>query len=173
MSSALIRPARAADGDAIARVHVDTWRDAYAGILPTGYLVNRVRIGARQSLWKLGVPTSRARLDETLVAEVESVVGFVSFGNARHARGRIGEIYALYVQPDMQGQGLGRSLVEVALGRMFRAGFEQVDVEVLAANPSRHFYAALGAGIVGQGVHRFAGERLPVIYYRWQRPAET
>ena len=170
MSSALIRPARPADGEAIARVHVDTWRDAYAGILPTDYLVKRVRFGARQALWKLGVAPSRSRMDETLVAEVAAVVGFISFGNARHARGRVGEIYALYVQPDMQGQGLGRSLVEVALDRMFAAGFEQVDVEVLAANPSRHFYAALGATIVGQGTHRFAGERLPVIYYRWQRP---
>lgn len=173
MTSALIRPARAGDSDAIARIHVDTWRDAYAGILPTRYLVNRVRMGARQALWKLGVPQSRARLDETLVAEAEAVVGFISYGKARHARGNVGEIYALYVQPDMQGQGLGRNLVQVALDRMFKAGFDHADVEVLAANPARHFYAAIGATIVGQGTHRFAGEKLPVIYYRWQRPPDA
>lgn len=32
MPSLLVRPARPADADAIARVHVDTWRQAYPGV---------------------------------------------------------------------------------------------------------------------------------------------
>ena len=30
----VIRPARAADAAAIGRIHVETWRDTYAGMLP-------------------------------------------------------------------------------------------------------------------------------------------
>ena len=35
-----IRPAAAADADAIARIHVDSWRDAYPTLLPDSYLVD-------------------------------------------------------------------------------------------------------------------------------------
>jgi hypothetical protein len=34
----LIRPARPADAPALAAVHVATWRDAYAGLLPDEFL---------------------------------------------------------------------------------------------------------------------------------------
>ena len=170
MTTALIRPARPADSAAISRVHVDTWRDAYAGILPDSYLVHRVKAGARQATWRLGAAGRSGPAETTLVAELDQVVGFISFGPARHLRdGQVGEIYALYVSPDAQGQGLGRGLVSVALERMFASGRTSVDVEVLTANPSRHFYAAMGATLVGQGVHDFAGRRLPVIFYRWTR----
>ncbi|MGF1625546.1 MAG: GNAT family N-acetyltransferase [Alphaproteobacteria bacterium] len=168
MTSALIRPARPADGAAIAQVHVDTWRDTYAGILPDSYLVHRVRSGARQAGWRIGAAGRTGPTETTLVAELEQVVGFISFGPARHVLDRqIGEVYALYVIPDAQGQGLGRGLVSVALERLFIGGCRAVDVEVLAANPSRHFYTAMGARQVGQGVHDFAGQRLPVVFYRW------
>jgi ribosomal protein S18 acetylase RimI-like enzyme len=171
MTSALIRPARPGDAAAIARIHVETWRDTYAGILPDSYLVHRVKAGARQATWRIGAPGRTAMAETTLVAELEQVVGFVSFGPARHLRDRsTGEIYALYVSPDAQGQGLGRGLVSVALSRMFAAGRSQVDVEVLAANPSRHFYSAIGASLVGHGIHDFAGRRLPVVFYRWASP---
>lgn len=168
MKSALIRPARPADGAAIARVHVDTWRDAYAGILPAGYLVHRLKSGARHANARVGFGAVSAGTDTTLVAELGRVVGFVSFGPARHVRDReTGEIYALYVEPEAQGQGLGRALVSVALDRLYTSGRSRVDVEVLAENPSRHFYTAMGASIVGQGIHKFAGRELPVLFYRW------
>ncbi len=35
-----IRPARPDDADAIARINVETWRDAYAGILQDRVLVS-------------------------------------------------------------------------------------------------------------------------------------
>jgi hypothetical protein len=36
----LIRPARPADAPALAAVHVATWRDAYAGLLPDEFLAS-------------------------------------------------------------------------------------------------------------------------------------
>lgn len=168
MTSALIRPARPEDAPAIARIHVDTWRDTYAGILPNAYLVQLVQAGARQSVWRIGAGGRSPSGETTLVAELDQVVGFASFGRARHVRGgQVGEIYALYVAPDAQGQGLGRGLVSVALQRLFAEGYRHVDVEVLAENPSRHFYSAVGARLVGQGYHHFAGRRLRVMFYRW------
>ncbi|MEZ5666716.1 MAG: GNAT family N-acetyltransferase [Alphaproteobacteria bacterium] len=172
MTSVLIRPARPEDGRAIARVHVEAWRDAYAGILPAGYLVRRIERHAAASLPRPSAATGRSgRRSATLVAELDAVVGYVTFGPARHvADPATGEIAALYVRPDAQGRGLGRALVETALQRQFAAGCRAVEVEVLAENPARHFYTAMGAKLVGEGAHRFAGRMLPVAFYRWAAP---
>ena len=39
-----IREANPADAGPMARVHVDTWRTAYAGILPAGHLEGLVEV---------------------------------------------------------------------------------------------------------------------------------
>ena len=168
LSFAMIRDARPTDDDAIRKIHVETWRDTYAGILPTRYLVDRVAAGARQQIfWQPARPGLR-RHTATLVAERNSVVGYLTYGPARHLRSRsTNEIYAFYVQPDMQGIGLGRGLLDVALERQRDSGCKHVDVEVLAENPARHFYSAMGGVPIGEGTHDFAGQKLAVIFYRW------
>ena len=37
-AEALIVPAGPGDADALAKLHVETWRETYAGLLPAGYL---------------------------------------------------------------------------------------------------------------------------------------
>ena len=39
MTGVAIRRAQAGDAEAIARIHVETWRATYAGLLPDRYLV--------------------------------------------------------------------------------------------------------------------------------------
>lgn len=171
MKSALIRPAQPDDSAAIEQVHIDTWRDAYAGILPASYLVHRLKASAHSANLRVGILGGKSQ-GATLVAEIDRVVGFISYGVARHVREPgTGEIYAFYVDPEAQGQGIGRALLSVALDRMFANGSAAVEVEVLSQNPARHFYTAMEASISGQGIHRFAGRKLPVTYYRWLRPA--
>jgi hypothetical protein len=48
-----IRRANTKDTEAIAKVHVDTWRTAYHGILPNGFLSNLSYDQARRS-WETG-----------------------------------------------------------------------------------------------------------------------
>src|SRR3546814_8955878 len=57
--------------------------------------------------------------NDLMVAEADrQVVGFVSFGPTRTpALPYGGEVYALYVGIDWQGQGLGRRLLATALDR--------------------------------------------------------
>ena len=72
-----IRSARPDDADAIARVHVETWRDAYAGILPDRVLVN-MSISRKKGGWS-GTLLNRERV---YFAETENygIVGFGSCG---------------------------------------------------------------------------------------------
>jgi GNAT superfamily N-acetyltransferase len=164
----VLRPARAEDATAIARVHVATWRAAYAGVVPDAYLVGMTeRSQARQWRALLGRPQSR---EGVLVAEAPGagLVGFGSCGLAR-AGGLAyrGEVFTLYVDPDWQNRGIGRAL----LGGLFEAlldhGLPDVLIWVLSANPARYFYEALGGRIVAERQEAFAGTLLDETAYGW------
>ena len=80
-----IREASVADAEAIARVHVQAWRETYCGIVPSSVL-DQLSVEQRTVLWNRWL----AALDEPpLVRVVENggqgVVGFVIAGRARAA----------------------------------------------------------------------------------------
>ena len=171
-----IRPGRPEDAPAIARVHVETWRLTYAGILPDRYLVAMTE--ARQAAQWRGLLHRHAGSDTVLVAEVPGTRGeagtgavgtIVGFGSCGRARGgpAPGEVYTLYVAGDWQGCGVGRRL----LGGLFRAlvggGIDSAFLWVLSANPSRFFYEAMGGRPLARRQERFAGAVLDEIAYGW------
>ena len=171
-----LRAAKPTDAAAIARIHVETWRATYAGLLPDSYLVGMSTV-RRAAHWSqaLSQPTSG---EVVLVADlaVAGVVGFASYGPVRRgglprALRRHGEVYTLYVGPDHQDNGVGRLLLTGALKRLSDARFPGAVVWVLAANPSRFFYEAMGARRAAERMERFAGDDLAEIAYEWSWPA--
>ncbi len=166
---ARIRPADRLPGDAvgIARVHVDTWRASYAGILPDHVLV-RMRHDHQQQSWER-VLGSAAGETFTLVAEAASL-GIVGFGGAGRRRGKLdfdGEVFTLYVDPDFQGQGIGRRLLAELFQGLAARGAKSALIWVLAANPSRFFYEAMGGRHVLEREEPLWGTRLNEIGYGW------
>lgn len=69
-----IRKARLKDAEGIARVHVDSWRTTYKGIIPDDYL-NSLSYEQRTELWKNNIGKKG---NYVLVAEntEEQVIGF-------------------------------------------------------------------------------------------------
>lgn len=96
-----VRNATPRDASPIARVHVETWRDSYAGILPSHKLAGMSR---RQHVggWSQSLRTPRREI--VLVAE-DAAGGILGFGTGGPARTFSppyeGEIYMLYVLPGM------------------------------------------------------------------------
>ncbi|HKY93781.1 MAG TPA: GNAT family N-acetyltransferase [Kiloniellales bacterium] len=163
-----LREAAFGDAEAIARVHVETWRAAYAGVVPDHYLIG-MSVQGQAFQWKrlLRRPAERHM---TLVAEVPRA-GVVGFGSAGTGRSRpppaSGEIYTLYVATDWQGRGIGRALLNALLGRLAGLGHADAYLWVLADNPSRFFYERVGGQRVAQQVESFAGSQLQEYAYRW------
>jgi len=167
-SSLVIRRAAPGDAAAIARVHVETWRSAYAGMVP-----DRVLLGMtadRHALqWSRQI-TSHRRDEFVMVAEYaeHGVIGFGSAGRTRGGDRDRGEVFTLYVHPDCQGLGAGRRLLGALFEGLGGRGMLSAVIWVLADNPSRFFYEAMGGVHAARRHEKIWGERLPEFAYSWE-----
>jgi GNAT superfamily N-acetyltransferase len=163
-----VRMANPSDAAAIARIHVETWRATYAGLLPERMLANMRADGHRES-W-LGVLSGQRGRQTVLVAERtrQGPIGFISAGRARAGlAGYEAEIYTLYVAPDHQDQGIGTDLLSACFQRLDQQQLHGAMLWVLAKNPSRFFYEASGGTMIAHRKERLWGVVLPELAYGW------
>lgn len=163
-----IRPARPADAESIATVYVDAWRSAYAGLIPNTVLV-RMSHGAQARDWRQQL-SRRPLTDSILVADLtgHGIIAFGSCGPARHSiLTHAGEIFTLYVQPEHQDRGIGRALLLELFDSLIDRGLNSAVVWVLAQNPARFFYEAMGGRRVAEKKERLWNALLPQLAYGW------
>ncbi|MCU1405115.1 MAG: N-acetyltransferase [Glaciihabitans sp.] len=138
-SSVVVREPAKGDAAAIARVHVQGWRDAYSHLLPESFY-NDATLRQRTRMWRavlrLDVIPSRLRV---------AVLGGVIVGVALAGRGRGDnppralELYLIYVTSEVYGLGAGQALLEAVLGD------EPAQLWVAEENPrARAFYLRNG-----------------------------
>jgi ribosomal protein S18 acetylase RimI-like enzyme len=163
-----IRPGRTADAQGIARVYVDAWRSAYAGIIPNSVLV-RMSEQAQTLQWSQQL-ARRSGGETVVVAELagHGVIGFGSCGDGRHAAlPQAGEIYTLYVAPEHQERGVGRAVLLQLFEALVDRGHNSAMVWVLALNPARFFYEAMGGRRIAEKRERLWNALLPQVAYGW------
>jgi GNAT superfamily N-acetyltransferase len=162
-----IRPATPTDAAAIARVRVDSWRATYRGIMPDAELDN-LSYAEHTERWH------RHLADEGLIVQVAvtddgRIIGFASGGcEVTDFSDFTGEVYAIYLDPAYIRQGIGTQLIR-AVARVLRdRGHESMLVWVLADNPSRHFYEALGGEFLHDETIKVGGVDLVEWAYGWR-----
>jgi len=171
-----IRQAIPEDAATIARVHIDSWRETYDGIVAAEYL-NKLSYSDRTARWQDNlahcVPDVRQG-PETWVLEAPAegqgrlLRGFVTFGPARDLEfGAGGELYAIYLLRAAQGHGFGRILLDRACTGLKAAGFSDMSLWVLAANPTRDFYRHMGGVETGRKMINIGLQELEEISLRW------
>lgn len=164
----IVRRARHTDADAIARVHVDSWRSTYYGVLPRTYL-SRMSHAAQRDQWAKRIAGS-GRAEITLVAERGGeVVAFAVLAPCRDkdmARFS-GEVTMLYVHPTEAGTGLGTALMERSAEILETNEFRWLVVWVVEDNTAaRGFYRHIGLRNDGTSrVDRFDGHGVRVVRY--------
>jgi ribosomal protein S18 acetylase RimI-like enzyme len=170
-----IRPAEAADAGAIAQVRAQTWRTAYAGVIPDQTLAELTtpEVVYREAHWRAehsmdGFLVAEATGPDATAAEATpapdaaEVIGFAAFGPERGEDDRLGhplpgppdhdraELYAVYVLPRHWSSGAGRALLDRALALAAEAGYADISLWVLEGNErGRRFYEQ--AGFAGTG----------------------
>ena len=164
-----IRLAKVGDANGISAVHIATWRSIYAGLVPDRVLT-RMSEERTAMVWEREIAASSdGRRVHVALASDDRVVGFVSHGAARDpAMGIDGEVFTLYVLDDFQGNGLGRALLTEAFRHLLGRGMASAMIWVLARNPSRFFYEAMGGRRLAEREEVLWGERMPEIGYVWR-----
>lgn len=164
-----IRRATPADAPGIARVHVETWRSTYQGLVPDDYLAG-LSIPARQEFWDKLIRLQTPR-EHLYIAENPSgqIVGMISGGRNRGELSYDGEVKAIYVLKENQGQAIGRRLFQASLNQLADDGFRSFMVWVLEQNPACGFYAHLGGRVVGNADETIGGKTLKELAFGWDK----
>ena len=166
--AASVRKANAADASAIAHVYVQSWRSTYGNILPAHTLKYMSETQETLAWWR-----SLCRVDAhetTFVAQTPdgTVVGLASAGpNRSGTLRRRAELYTLYLLEQHHRKGFGSALVQACARDLLDQGANSLVVWVLAKNPARKFYEALGGVPSGQKPIRVGGRSVQKVAYLW------
>lgn len=165
-----VRAATAADADAIAQVHTESWQHAYRGLFPEEYLVS-LDWRSRRTFWRnelsaANLPGRVAVLD----GGSRGILGFAAAGPARDEDLESGsdELYAIYLDPTVWRMGWGSRLAAEVLEA------RPTVVWVLADNNrARAFYARMAFRADGaqQEVERGGERRTEIRLRAWPVPS--
>ena len=163
----MIRVALPNDAAEIARVHVESWRSSYRGLLADEFLDSLSEAGYADR-WRRVIGDGASRV--FVVEEPDGVVGFASGGRERAGEsGYEGELYAIYIVAGSQRKGHGRELVHTMAAALREKGLRDMIVWVLRDNvPAREFYERLGGTYVRAQPITIGPTTLEEVSYGWR-----
>jgi GNAT superfamily N-acetyltransferase len=144
-----LREARIGDEPAVADLHVRAWQEAYRGLIPDEFL-DELDPGERAARYTFEATGPDAPTTLVAVQEGEDsgevILGFATFAPSRDVDfPGLGEVVALYVDPDRYENGVGRLLMAAARRRLWEAGFTEALLWVLDGNDrAARFYEGEG-----------------------------
>ncbi len=159
------RRAMPTDAVEISAVHLESWRNAYAGMVPHAAL-NRMINRRGDDWWEMAI----RRATIILVIEVgDEIAGYATLGPNRVSTLPFeGEIYEIYLKPEYQGIGLGTKLFADARNELKRRGYEGVVVWALSDNDAAiSFYNNAGGRPVATGSEHFDHKKLEKTAFAW------
>ncbi|MBP7816420.1 MAG: GNAT family N-acetyltransferase [Phenylobacterium sp.] len=163
----VVFPAGPRDAQALAEVHVTSWRETYRGLLPDSFLD------------RMSVPVTARRFSKSLVSPAEheitlaaadrsGIVGYAAGGASRTRLTGEAEITTLYVLRAHQGHDLGRRLLTGAARVFADQGARSLMISVLRDNfPARGFYEHLGGQADTPRKEPGPGGLMYEVSYRW------
>ena len=176
----ITRLATPADADAIATIHIASWRAAYRGLLPDELLA-ALDHGQRAALWASVLTRDRPRSSAFVVESDGVPLGFADLRPSLEVDSdpvTVGEVAAVYVDPGHWGGGAGRALMTAIEERAAEFGYARLELRVLEQNAAaRGFYERLGWATddvprpdrAGVSQHGFP-DGVPVTVVRYRKP---
>ena len=169
MEDITIRKATFEDAAEIANVHINSWREAYKGLIHQNYLDDRpLHFKNRYELWKT-VTVNEKQI--TLVAESKEhgVVGFINgtFGRDEEYKD-FAEIWCIYLLEKYHGKKIGFNLLKAYFDAHIKLGYEKGYLWVFADNPTISFYEKAGGKFLGKTKnHEIGGQKVTELCYIW------
>jgi len=163
-----IRSAQNKDASGICQVSVSTWKDTYKNLIDIAYLNSL-------SVSDISIKKWENRIDEVknkkyylwVAVSSDQIVGFLWGGEAREPKidDLNFEIYAIYVLPEFQHQGIGKKLFSCFKRKVGKSFF----LWMLKHNKSEAFYLSLkGKKTDHLKIQIFANKKYQEIAYIWK-----
>ncbi len=163
----MIRPATVDDAPDIARVHVESWRTTYPGLMPDAVL-DKLSVSGREKFWYQVLGRDKSQVAFVATDAQGKVVGFVNGGLEREKDPvHTAELYALYLFKESQGYGYGEALFEAMVEKFLEQNHTAMLLWVLSSNPSRGFYEKMGGRYLKIKAIDIGGETLEEVAYGW------
>lgn len=164
-----IRTAGRADIPTLARLRIECWQATYRGIMDADYLAG-MSLDVELPRWEAGFDKG----EEAFLVELRGVpVGYLAIGPAYELPdvdlSAYGEIRSLYLLPEAQGFGLGKSLMAIGAQRLIERGYRKLIVWSFAENTRAvSFYQSLGSAIMREQTYEIGGRHHPDVQMGWE-----
>ena len=130
----------------IVKVNMDTWKTSYRGIISDDYL------DSLNSLDEKRIERCMKQIQDNnpyLIALIDGeIVGMLSYGKSRVDKHKeSGEINAIYVLKEYQGNGIGKKLFLEAIKYLINKNYNSMIIGCLEGNTSNNFYIKMGGKV--------------------------
>ena len=139
-----IRNALVEDAEDIIRINISSWQETYGGIFPKEFL------DSLNELRDESIEKCKKKINEYIVATIDNkVVGFSRIGkNKKDYPDNYGEIYALYMDSNYKGQGIGKKIVDYSFS-LLKNQYDHCLISALIENSANEFYKKIGGKNIG------------------------
>ena len=152
----MIRKLEMADIPRVAEIVVFGWRSAFRGILSDEVLFCEQTVAMRIARFEKSIPEnihlSKFVFDDGIVK------GLITFGASGEENPKAFELWAVYVDPFFQRQGIGEQLIRLCEAEAAKRGFSEVRISTLEKNEiGRRFYEKMG--YITEGAAEYSEKR--------------
>lgn len=162
-----VRVGHRGDTATLARVRNASWRAAYRSIMPAAEL-RRMTLARSSAVIERTLGGGRRGQFVMVVEDARGPFGYTLAGPQPRADLRHrGEVFELYLHPDMQRRGAGTQLLVSTLWELSALGSWPAMLWVLAANSAGRFYASCGGRPFRREPLDVGGRVLERIAYSW------
>ncbi len=161
-----IRIATVSDAEGIAKVHVDSWRTTYKGIIPDEFL-SKLSYEQRTELWIRNISNAG---NYVIIAENTEgkIIGFATLGKREtNTVANSTDLTSIYLLEEHQGKQVGKALLKQLFLKVKQQGYQKVFVDVLEENKTRNFYEHYGATLCKTVQINIGGKLLNELIYEW------
>lgn len=113
-----VRRAEPADAPTMARVHVDTWRETYRGLMSDAVLDDPALLSWRERFWTAALTDPKYNQNTAAIASYEgTLIGIAMSGPSLHDADEPQQLYLLYAYTAFHGSGVGTALLNAVIDR--------------------------------------------------------
>ncbi len=170
MDNIIIERMREEDIEQVAKILIDSWRIAYKDIIDETFLQN---LCLEEKIEKLKKEYKDKEYTIARNKEINEIIGVTRFGKRLDELDRFieydGEIYALYVKPELLRKKIGSKLLLYAKERLKEQGSHKMIIWCLKENqPSRKFYESMGGIWLGEKMRNIGGKDYSLVGYGYE-----